>query len=1307
MDRSLSLELEQQLNQPLPIDPLQNKRDIVGVGLPIVRDLLSPYGVNPFLEQPVPTTQTVGEAPTSALSPFMQRQLNIMNDQDYFAGGVGKFQSDGFTASSDTEQSTGVWGGVVRGLSSALEPLTLPQDVLFSVLGGALDPNKTIWGNLSEVEWSKYVPGGKAPKRVVSGEDLMGYLGVDDERGKRIGGVILDLVADPLLLGAAIAAAGKVSKVEKLVRLGTNIDKAMSAKGTFGLITGLGLDANKAENANLLGKFYLDRSEALLSAYRNPQGRIFGVASSSIKKNLVDPFASRTRALNDALGDFGQRVYEFTGQARQKGGDVYDESVEALADLEQSIFGKEAKPWLQKAFSIIGEGKKLEQNLYSVPTIMKTTMLKEAYDLSQRRGILLMQGMKSDEGFEVASKLLGPDEVVRSADDYDETLTRVLEQAKKNGLDEALVGRKFRQLVDGVTQIDSKLGYHTSGYEFVKEQFYKAVLKSEGNLNNAQAAWNAVLREGMAGKDITKLDFDTILANQRGAGRYRQDIKAGMVDGKVQGIKVETPELGGDVLKGRTVGSILEGVDTFSALNINTYIKALKGGHMRRAFGFFADRNTFDNYIDNVRNGVMIPSNIIDEDTLNLGNEFADLSKDIGDYLKAVRGGAGKKTGAVMTKWELTNHLMETQIARGLSRGEAAKRTRQALLEMQKRTSSNMDGVITRLQNMKAEFTKGVQTGFEDVVFRTGSSAFTAQRNEELSEEMLSLLGEFTNPFISLYEQAGASRRAIGAKEFLRSTYNEALGRGLIQTGEYKDKYGALYVQVKENEGVLGAFAGKYIHPYLYEEIRRGAGSTNRNFALSRVKNLITGGYLASPNVVVNNIFGGITTAAMQGINPIRMIKAMVETFNPLHQNGGRDYDVLKRLRDHISIDDSSQVTQDATSLFADIRLEEAGLGAQGLRGIFEKIGNKVAEQLQAPFGQRWAGLSGFQFVEKWMKTAVFKTEFDRLLASGLDEVGAERLAAESARTAVFDYDDLPQAIKFLRDTGVLMFPGYSYFLAGRTVSAMLERPGVLATADRISDAMNNLALDEEEKYAMFAGMPEWLKADQGTVFDTDVDEAGNKAVRVLPLAQMIPTRGFNGSPVAESLAAGGIYRPFLELMAAVATGEGEQGSAKYGTVVFTPESQGVEKVGEVAQYLYNTLAPAALRKIYSPVPGQRDKGLLPTLVAPEPFADTLYSYDEITKRREDRTFKDAVLSTTLRSPSVVTLSGPLSSVSREYRAARSEYDDQRRAYQERYKQALVAGDQVEAQKWRDRISKSGQDFIAQWSEVLSSVPKE
>jgi hypothetical protein len=1246
--------------------------------------------------------------------------------------------------------------GGARGLASALEPLQLPQDSFFAVLGGALDPNETIWGNLKRVEWSAYAPLGRAPERVTNGSELLGLMGVKDERAQKWGGVLMDLTVDPLIFGAAARAAGKVGQIDELVRFGENLDKAVSVGGQYRLL----YDNNRAFRTRM------DRmTEDVFRRLSNPDKRIFGIPSSAIT-GLADQVLPTRTAARLKLGETGEDVMRNIGMGKQLGKDVYEEVLTDLRELERGVFGEDAKPFMRRAFEILKGYPDNERKLRSMPTALRTLMRKEAYDLVDRRGMALADDIDAlpqlDDAVAALRKARQSNEDVDdlfalSRQDYQETVERVRRSAEKRGMDGDLIAGKFQEYVKGVTTVDAKLGFHLSGYDTVRQKVMRRIMQVTGSSEQAAKVWDRVLAAGLTGgydklmrKDSgVKLDdvFELTAAGRAKRNKLESDFQTEFNQAMESGEGVvaardraRMTREGREVIDEDTLSSLEQvevrrgdmaergtrGADknlTFrellgdefdkgSALPLDAYLQGLKNGHLRRAFGVFADGENFQRYIRNMQEGKIIANNILDENSIHdiLGEGFRREADLIEDYRKSLTGKNkdGKQRGVLLTKHNLFEHIAENLHLSGMSKREAGRRANEALLELHKGIQPSLGGVIKNLKNAAARYTAKANEGRGAF----GRGAFSSR--EKLESEVLDVLGEFADPLFSLQESATAARVRLPMMDFMRRTYDTATESGAAKRHEFVDEHGVRFVEVAEGEGIMGPFAGKYIHPHLYQEIHRvqqNRGNTSQG--LARLRSLVMGGYLAAPNVITANLAGGIFTSIQAGIAPHRFIRALIDTAPPVFR-GDKNDPTIATLRNLEPVDMQGVVSADLANRFERLKQSEVALGPEGVRKFMGQVADAWEHQLNAPLGQRMLGLSGFQTVERWMKTAAFKAHMEALEQSGrrMSRSMMEREAAEMARISVFDYDELPRAMQVARDWGILMFPGFTTFLMGRTLNAALNRPGGLAMADRLSEAVANSYLDEDEKYAVYAGMAPWLRQEQGVPIAVRRDEAGDKRVSVIPLNQLIPTAAFFedwtnplNNPWAESLATGGIYRPAVEILTALVNGDGEAPfSKRYGAEVFTPESRGAERLGDVLSFAYNNFAPSAARKAWSPQAGGDKRGLLPAaqdVLWPDDLANTIYSFSEIKRKRADREFKDEVIASLLRSPQVIATGGALAGIRTEHERAKQEMNDELSGLRRRMQQAYAVGNSERGELFKQRIIKTRTQFVEKWKPIM------
>lgn len=1301
--------------------------------------------------------------------------------------------------------------GAARGVASLLEPLALPQDVAFAIAAGALDDNSTITERLKRVEWAAYAPTGAAPARPADGREILSLMGVEDERALRWGGAVFDLTVDPLIAGSVIRAGGKLSKIEDLVKLGDKVDEIASYS------VPLVGQARAAYRYNPTVKAWADkRSEELLRTMRNPDNKLFGYSAGEWSKGFVTGRVTRNLRYGSYVDPVtGERAGEAISDARalttQRAEDVRTRGYDLLAEMEAGILGKDARPFFKRGLDILSGAAKAEREVSTMPQLLRDSILKEGYDLAQKRGVLTTEIGESVipevRALSSYTPLIGRERRAAALADTDAAVARVRDLAERNKFSPDLAEKRFRDFGQRVTEIDAMFGYHVSGFDFIKKRVMEKVMTAGGSSDDAANLWNDAVSAGVRGEWNTfknrPMVFDQARRatpapsaavdesipewerrwqgiNMKEAYNYAPDeevqyyLKGGYMPAHYQGrlgnsynpadywraartaqrmrlppqtaigqarygleeatrrgdtqaqdafrellsdLKADTfnpAPTGSTDSAVPTFGSLVADDEAFNALDLGAYFKGLQDGHMRRTYAMFQDNKSADKWVESLRTGKVVMSNLLGDDMVDtalrdmpvrgVAGDTA-VGRNVADLIKGYRGALETEgRGTILTQRGIVNHLLEN----GVAKRDAEDAYGRLITQM----NPELEPVIKQLREYADKYENKAAAG------RSGGfgPSFYGERNDELDVPFLEMLGEYANPILSLAESADAAKTRIGRQDFMREVYELGVKNGLVKEGDYTDPNGAVFKLV-EGAGGWGAFDGKKIHPYLKMELERSMKPPAiREIPLARaydrVRSLITGGYLASPSVITANIAGGIYTSAMAGIGPGRMMKAMAQTFTPLLKGESEE---LKRLKDFTAVEDASMAANNMVRDTGRLKLVESGVRGGSLNEAFDNITGFIGEQLQAPLGQRWAGLDGFQFVEKWMRTAAFKAEKDywianqgRLAQYGVDMSGdaaqrtaaVEKFAAQKARISVMDYSELPDLVTGLRDTGLLMFPGFSYLITARNLNAAINRPGKIAMADRLSDAIWSATMDEEEKLAVYAGMPDWLKEDQGVPVRLMVDKAGDRRYSVIPFSGLLPVNTTFGKPFAESMTALGIYGPLFEMASALVTGEGEAVlTGRFGREVFQPQARGAEKYAQAGAFLANSLFPAFVRKGID-----MGQAIQRQAVPMDPeFADTLYSFQERDRGKAQKRIADEVLSSLLRSPQVVTTSGPLSNWVKQANSLRIRRDAEVRGLTKELQKALSNGNGIKAAKIREEIAKRTKEY-AELTQTLAAM---
>ena len=787
-----------------------------------------------------------------------------------------------------------------------------------------------------------------------------------------------------------------------------------------------------------------------------------------------------------------------------------------------------------------------------------------------------------------------------------------------------------------------------------------------------------------------------------------------------------------------TFREILGGTASMQALNLGDFLEGIMSGHLRRAYAIFQDPNDFKRYVDALRIGRIVPSQFVDENALKPALAARGFEREADLILGYQQALTRNGRGHVLRHDHIVDHMLQSGIA-----PERARGAMRAMIEHVHQDNKHMSRLLRHLDEMVPRYRQEMRRREQAGRFVAEQPRITGERyfdpREIMPEEMLTTLGEYAQASMSIIESSEIARRVVSKQDILQQVLVLGRKRGYIKDAPHTDQFGTRFMKLADGDTVMPGYAGKYIHPYLAQELQRATSTAARDVhpALTRVRSLITGGMLATPNVIAANTFGGFYQAAQMGMNPAVMIRNMIEVFPEMMKfSRGQHSDLVADLARHMPLETTTLSYDTFYKHLRRIRLDDFGMGPEGMQRAFENFTNAYERFLQAPgLGKmrlRLAGLEGFQFTENWFKLAAFNEQKRRLtrqlldtdryrmaqrtMLSGDDLKLVEMDAAELARLVVFDYSELPRSLERLKNYGLVLFPGFTYFLAGRTINTALQRPGVLATADRLSEAMANATLDLEDQMALLLGTPDWMKEEQGTPmpFTVREDEAGNKQVSVIPLVQLIPTQSIwdspfgAGNPFAESIAQAGVIGPFLEIFRALVTNDGEAiMSGRYGARVFDPESEGLEKAAGVMRFMYNSFAPSILTKqITADYQGQLG-GLFPAIPEmlrdfgvpiPEPLADTIYSFDERRTGRPDRSWRENVLSSFLRAPQVVALDGPLAGIRRELTNARTDLNRKLSSLRTKFNRARVQGNFDAAERYRAEMMALEAEFSEEWS---------
>lgn len=1138
---------------------------------------------------------------------------------------------------------------------------------------------------------------------------------------------------------------------------------------------------NRTESGATYGDLLLARRTALNLQFPTFMDDLAGVGDDVIDRagagarrfRFGDAVASaQSRARGTAISA-QERAAILAGEAR----DVLESPLDdAFRDVARIFTPDEERSFVQRGLELIGMKRYAGNSNKGLPTALKTYIEKNGATFMDEHGLLLMRAedITSAELRAFMQEVPGRGkrfDAIRKAgaDDMDEYLEGVRRMARKTGVDPEVAADRARTYVQRLTEAEALLGYHLSGTGFVRKKFFEQVLAKSGTDEKAVAlardAWERAILRANKGEDA--LDTVTGIRKPTGApGRNapdpnqprppQQQAPTPTGDGPFQrpapfqqpdpfqpsgsllsdrmgnqgpfarGDRGSPPR---DLAGGRlpvagegdsfyTIRELLEGNELFSALSLSDFMSGLTKGHLRRTYGIFQAGENFNDWVQSVQKGKVFLSNVVDE---SLGGVSAAFNAEADLVRTLIRDLQSSKRATVLPKETVFNHLIEN--------GVNPRRAREFLIEMVRAQNPHLGETLARVQQYADLYAH--QAGSPGQNFGTFGRSFFTERNVNISREDLEILGEFAQPLISISETGTAARVSVAFQQSMAEIYDLAKQNGYVisRAETYTDPVSrARFMKIPEGEsGIWGAFAGKQVHPFLKKELLHMMQDRGtRQVALGRLRNIITAGYLASPNVMVANAAGGIMQAAALGIAPPDMVAAMARTLKPLlrHDNGDEVYGVLDTLAKYFDVDEATLIGQNFVKEFKNLEMTAAGVGPEGVRKFLGQFADFVEAQLQRPgvgnARTRWLGLDGFQFVERWLKVSAFDAQKRKLMnLEGLAEGVAEKLAAETARLAVFDYSEIPRLFKTLRDSGVLLFPGFNYFLMPRLARAAMQRPGTIAVADRMSDAITTANVSEDERLALYASMPPWLREEHGSVISKYRGPDGEMRYVAIPMNQLVPTSSLAGNPWGESLSSLGIFRPFQEVLTALIRGDGEAiYSGQYGQQVFDPGASAGTQALQSVEFLVSNLMPGMIRKLgLDPQsvraalldPTQSPRGVVPKLFQtafqiPNEIGELGYSISEISRGRPDRQLRDEVLSFTLRAPQVLSLSGPLASYGKAYQQAVRLHSAETEHLRGKIRAASLANNQEELQRLIAQLQRKQQQFIDTWQPALEAV---
>lgn len=873
---------------------------------------------------------------------------------------------------------------------------------------------------------------------------------------------------------------------------------------------------------------------------------------------------------------------------------------------------------------------------------------------------------------------------------YDQNALRVRETAAELGLNADEAEAAYRYVTNRLIESDVLIGWHRTLYEPMKEAFYENTFRLGLGDVQAQQLWEEAIRMGGEGLTPVRAGVDP---NPR---RFNLAVR-----------KMTEPGPVGEKARRYLLRFVYEQWNG-QGLDLTDWFQGLSEGHLRRAYAL--NDTDWNRYVTAVGSGSsVVPNRLIDDvlysDALSqdVSSETMDL---ISQYVEQITPTIPENRGFMVRGDNLIQHLLRNGVnasearqafdrmmellqpeRRGIIRrlrdimarreGVAGSRatgpTSGAIFSSERNIPFGQEVLEQRIQELGSDIAilaedfeklmpssvQGVPSVYlnqgDFVGFLIGEGfqerealGIVRQLNQvgDWDANAMAEMGRYLETSIPILESARAMKAKYPVARFVADVFNFSSENNLLY------KYGDPNVPddfVLLSGDMYGPLANNYVPVWVKNQVDnamrlpsvgpQGQGA-NFLYTLNRIRSVVTANWLASMPTTNTNVIGGIVSAGLAGENPVTFAFDTARVLRDAQRAGG-----IRNLPEYAEIGDlfgggalGNQLSRNLRSSRLE-SLGERGNWTDAVDAISDGLMNLARRPLFGRAGGLF-GLEAFQLTEDAMKMATYR----RAIASGqpFNE------AYQAAKNVVFDYSALPYSLEFLKNTGLILFPGFLTFMTGRVFDAAMRRPGVLGAYDRVGNAIWNAAIPSEEiKAGVSASMSDWER--EGNYVPVTIDLERNQ-FGMLPLQGLIPTRPWAGNPLMQNIQDLGIYQGLFDVVRAFGNqGEATLGS-RFGERVFEARSEGVDRFTQIAQFLFNSYGPAYItRAIRFPAgTGENVSGLVPEFaealrrmvrpLTPGSQEELMQYYEQEQSGETSRGLFDTVISGVLRGVRPVSL---------------------------------------------------------------------
>lgn len=497
---------------------------------------------------------------------------------------------------------------------------------------------------------------------------------------------------------------------------------------------------------------------------------------------------------------------------------------------------------------------------------------------------------------------------------------------------------------------------------------------------------------------------------------------------------------------------------------------------------------------------------------------------------------------------------------------------------------------------------------------------------KEQTDKELAALIELTDAPTRIASLGLEIGKSIQGKTVFETMYKELESMGMLKTadqmvGKFNNTAsarvvdGVHYMQVPGNPETYGALADKWVPAMVFREMVQIAGSKSSETAglLQRFSGRVRAAYLSPLPSVVRNGIGNLALLHLAGVGPTSVLKYGKQAMQMLRDYTEKGYHPdLDGVEGVVNfLHDSGQV-RDLSDTITDRLLDAARYAKGNGENVIQKLAERLNQGLgleklaQTPVGAAIVGegfkaptkspilggfLGWFQGVEDWSRMVAYLAARDQHIANGVAKESASQLAARFANNVTFDYSNAPKIVEGLKNTGLVLFPAFPYYMSGRVLKGMYTNPAPLAIQEKLVSATNSALMGQEEQTnaeKMLLGY--WAMKNRPILIPTG--KAGEYFA--LPTNYLFPASTFNPRSLTDAVdgaVAGGVFRPVVDLIWAIRGMNQVQGqptpqTAQFrgGQPIFLPDDSAVRKIGGSLQFLAQSYAPGTLGRTVLPL---------------------------------------------------------------------------------------------------------------------------